>query len=81
MNMSLMEKETTSLIDVVPTKFVKAYCEFWAGAYHAFCNHLPDSHKKTIDENLSDFVSIESVDAFKRCFNGGYIPKVAVYDR
>jgi hypothetical protein len=76
MNMSKMAKETESLHSVPPTEFVWAFCEFWMGAFLSFKRHLPEEHKLE-NEGLT-LVSVEAVDAFRRCFNGTYVPKVKV---
>ena len=74
MNMGKMNIETERLKTVAPTKFVSAYCEFWAGAMDAFKNHVPKNHFQ------DDKISIEAVEAFKRCFHEGYTPKVSIYE-
>jgi hypothetical protein len=74
MNMEKMDIETEKLNSINPTKFVDAYCSFWATAFYTFQKHLPKKHingKK---------ISIEAVDAFKRCFGEGYSPKLEIYE-
>ena len=69
-----MNELTEKLKDIIPTKFVKPYCQFWAGAMMAFKNHVPKNHLS------GDSWSIEAVDAFKQSFREGYEPKVEITD-
>ena len=74
MNMELMATETKKLKEVKPTKFVRAYCFFWIDCFYIFKRHLPKKHKKLED----DAISIEAVEAFKKCFS--YPIKVKTYE-
>jgi len=71
MDYAKMKEETKNIAEVQPTTFTGASCSFWATALLTFKRNLPDNHK------VDGTISVEAVEAFKRCF--GQEPTVYTY--